>query len=142
MAPYKNSYKASIDAMDNAIAHFPDSINSKENTIFIEPDMPEIKKRPVNLSLAKIRGTKRLIRETLSDILNIEDEDGDSNIEIILDKLVEKAKSGDIKSVELITKIMNEIDDAPKVDVTLPTINIVIDSDKDGVRFTEDPDKE
>lgn len=102
--------------------------------------LPEVKKRPVNLQLAKIRHTKRLIRNVLSDILNIEDEDGDSNLEIILSALVDKGKSGDLKAIELISKIMGETTDT-KVDVNFPEIKIVVDNNNlDGIRFTEVPE--
>ena len=138
-----NQYKAAIDSMDKAIEGFPDSINSKDDTLMCDlfegNGMPEVKKRPVNLALAKIRHTKRLIRDVLSDILNIEDEDGDSNLEVILSALVDKAKSGDIKAIELIAKILNEVADA-KVDVNLPEIKIVVDNNNEGIRFTEVPE--
>ena len=142
MAKQNNQYKAAIDSMDKAIEGFPDSINSRDDTLMcdiFESAPVEIKKKPVNLALAKIRHTKRLMREVLSDILNIEDEDGDSNLEIILSALVDKAKSGDTKSIELIAKILNEVADA-KVDVNLPEIKIVVDNNNEGIRFTEVPE--
>ena len=140
----KNQYKAAIDSMDKAIEGFPDSINSRDDTLMCDlfegNGMPEVKKRPVNLALAKIRHTKRLMRDVLSDILNIENEDGDSNLELIMDALVEKGKSGDLKAVELIAKILNEVADA-KVDVNLPEIKIVVDNNNnEGIRFTEVPE--
>lgn len=80
------------------------------------------------------------MRETLNDILNIEDEDGDSNLEIILSALVDKGKSGDLKAIELIAKVLNEVSDT-KVDVNFPEIKIIVDNNNnDGIRFSEVPE--
>lgn len=136
-----NQYKSAIESMDHAIEGFPDALNTDNNIacdLFMQGPV-EIKKKPVNLALAKIRHTKRLMREVLSDILNIEDENGDSNLEIILSALVDKGKSGDTKSIELIAKILNEVADA-KVDVNLPEIKIIVDNNSEGIRFTEVPE--
>lgn len=92
---------------------------------------------PVCLSKAKIRSTKRLMREIMIDILHSENEDGDSRAELILDALSTKAENGDTKAVELILKMIKELDDKAKVDVNIPDIKIVIDNDKSGIRYTE-----
>lgn len=144
MAKQNNQYKAAVESMSKSIEKFPDSINSSDDTLMCDlfegNGMPEVKKKPVNLALAKIRHTKKLMRETLNDILNIEDEDGDSNLEIILSALVDKAKSGDLKAIELIAKILNEVADT-KVDVNFPEIKIVVDNNNnEGIRFTEVPE--
>lgn len=143
MAKQNNQYKSAIESMDKSIEGFPDSINSRDDTLMcdiFESAPVEIKKKPVNLALAKIRHTKKLMRETLNDILNIEDEDGDSNLEIILSALVDKGKSGDLKAIELIAKILNEVADT-KVDVNFPEIKIVVDNNNnEGIRFTEVPE--
>ena len=120
---------------------FPDELNADNNIVcdLFKQGPVEIKRKPVNLQLAKIRHTKRLIRETLSDILHIEDEDGDSNLEIILSALVDKGKSGDLKAIEMISKIMGETTDT-KVDVNFPEIKIVVDNNNDGIRFSEVPE--
>lgn len=142
MKKQNNQYKSAIDSMDQSIVGFPDALNADNNIacdLFMQGPV-EIKKKPVNLQLAKIRHTKRLMRETLNDILNIEDVDGDSNLEIILSALVDKAKSSDLKAIELIAKILNEVADA-KVDVNLPEIKIVVDNNNnEGIRFTEVPE--
>lgn len=141
MKKQNNQYKAAIDSMDQSIVGFPDALNADNNIacdLFMQGPV-EIKKKPVNLALAKIRHTKRLMRETLNDILNIEDDDGDSNLEIILSALVDKGKSGDLKAIELIAKILNEVADT-KVDVNLPEIKIVVDNNNEGIRFTEVPE--
>ena len=142
MKKQNNQYKSAIDSMDQSIVGFPDALNADNNIacdLFMQGPV-EIKKKPVNLQLAKIRHTKRLMRETLNDILNIEDVDGDSNLEIILSALVDKGKSGDLKAIELIAKILNEVADT-KVDVNLPEIKIVVDNNNnEGIRFTEVPE--
>ena len=142
MTKRNTQYKSAIDNMDQSIAGFPDALNADNNIacdLFMQGPV-EIKKKPVNLQLAKIRHTKRLMRETLNDILNIEDEDGDSNLEIILSALVDKGRSGDLKAIELIAKILNEVADT-KVDVNFPEIKIVVDNNNnDGIRFSEVPE--
>lgn len=142
MKKQNNQYKSAIDSMDQSIVGFPDALNADNNIacdLFMQGPV-EIKKKPVNLQLAKIRHTKRLMREVLSDILNIEDVDGDSNLEIILSVLVDKGKSGDLKAIELVAKILNEVADT-KVDVNLPEIKIVVDNNNnEGIRFTEVPE--
>lgn len=100
--------------------------------------LPEIEPRqPVALSKAKIRSAKRLMRDIMLDILNTEYDDGDSRAERMLDAIVEKAENGDTKSIELIMKIIKELDDKQKVDVSLPNIKIVVDNNQDGIRFSE-----
>lgn len=117
----------------------------KDNTLMCDlfegNNMPEIKRRPVNVQLAHVRQTKRLMREVLSDILHIQDEQGDTNLELIMDALVQKGVMGDLKAIELISKIMAEVTDQ-KIDVTIPAISIHVDGDNSGIRFSEDPDKE
>lgn len=93
--------------------------------------------KPVNLKLAKIRSTRRLLREIVSDILNIEDENGDSNAEIMLNELVEASKNGNLKATELVIKLLGELDDKQKIDVSVPSIKIVVDSNSEGIRETE-----
>lgn len=142
MTKRNNQYKSAIDNMDQSIAGFPDELNADNNIVcdLFKQGPAEIKRKPVNLALAKIRHTKKLMRETLNDILNIEDEDGDSNLEIILSALVDKGKSGDLKAIELIAKILNEVADT-KVDVNFPEIKIVVDNNNnEGIRFTEVPE--
>lgn len=123
----------------------PESLMDRDNTLvcdlFEGNNMPEIKRRPVNVQLAHVRQTKRLMREVLSDILHIQDEQGDTNLELIMDALVQKGVMGDLKAIELISKIMAEVSDQ-KIDVTIPAISIHVDGDNSGIRFTEDPDKE
>lgn len=97
----------------------------------------EWKPKPVNLKLAKIRSTKRLMREIVSDLLNSENENGDSRAEVVLDELVRSAEKGNIKAVELILKLIGETDDKQKVDLSLPAITIKVSDNKDGIRETE-----
>lgn len=126
----------------NQLLGFPDELNADNNIVcdLFKQGPVEIKRKPVNLALAKIRHTKKLMRETLNDILNIEDEDGDSNLEIILSALVDKGKSGDLKAIELIAKVLNEVSDT-KVDVNFPEIKIIVDNNNnDGIRFSEVPE--
>ena len=139
----KNQYKSAIDNMDQSIVDFPDTLNTDNNIVcdLFKQGPVEIKKKPVNLKLASIRKTKRLMREVLSDVLNIENEDGDSNLELIMDALVEKGAGGDLKAIELIAKIMNEVTDQ-KIDISIPAISIHVDGDNSGIRYQEDPDKD
>ena len=123
----------------------PESLMDRDNTLMCDlfegNNMPEIKRKPVNVQLSNIRKTKRLMREVLSDVLNIEDEQGDTNLELIMDTLVQKGVMGDLKAIELISKIMAEVSDQ-KVEVSIPAISIHVDGDNSGIRFQEDPDKE
>lgn len=123
----------------------PESLMDRDNTLMCDlfegNNMPEIKRRPVNVQLARVRQTKRLMREVLSDILHIQDEQGDTNLELIMDALVQKGVMGDLKAIELISKIMAEVTDQ-KIDVTIPAISIHVDGDTSGIRFSEDPGEE
>lgn len=143
MTKKNNQYKSAIDSMDQSITDFPDALNADNNIacdLFMQGPI-EIKKKPINLSLANVRHTKRLMREVLSDILHIENEQGDSNLELIMDTLVQKAVGGDLRAIELISKIMAEVSDQ-KVEVSIPAISIHVDGDSSGIRFSENPDKE
>lgn len=106
-----------------------DILNS---TMDFEPTRP-----PVALSKAKIRSAKRLMRDIMLDILNTEYDDGDSRAERMLDAIVEKAENGDTKSVEMVLRIIKELDDKAKVDVSIPSIKIVVDGDNQGIRYRE-----
>lgn len=92
---------------------------------------------PVNLSKAKIRSKRAIMRELTETMLHMEDENGDSRLEKVLDALIERAENGDIKAVEVLAKILKVFDDKQKVDVNIPDIKIVIDNDKSGIRYTE-----
>lgn len=137
-------YQKQMDQMEKQFEQFPETLMSKDNTmmcdLFEGDGLPEIKRRPVNLQLAHVRQTKRLMREVLSDVLHIENEQGDSNLELIMDALVSKAACGDLKAIELVAKIMNEVSDQ-KVEVSMPAISIHVDGDNSGIRFSEDPDQ-
>lgn len=97
----------------------------------------EFKPKPVNLKLAKVRSTKKLMREVLSDLLNSENENEDSRMEVVLNSLVEQAEQGSLKATELIVKILGEATEKLEVSGQLPTIKIVVDSNKEGIRETE-----
>lgn len=92
---------------------------------------------PVNLSKAKIRSKRAIMRELTETMLHMEDENGDSRLEKVLDALIERAENGDIKAVEVLAKILKVFDDKAKVDVSIPEIKIVVDNDKQGIRFVE-----
>lgn len=92
---------------------------------------------PVCLSKAKIRSKRAIMRELTETMLHMEDENGDSRLEKVLDALIERAENGDIKAVEVLAKILKVFDDKQKVDVNIPDIKIVIDNDKSGIRYTE-----
>lgn len=94
-------------------------------------------REPVALKTRKIRSKKAVLKELTETMLHIEDEDGDSRLEKILDSLISKAEGGDYKAVEIICKIMKAFDDKQKVDVSLPNIKIVVDNNQDGIRFSE-----
>lgn len=97
----------------------------------------DFKPKPVNLKLAKVRSTKKLMREVLSDLLNSENENEDSRMEVVLNSLVEQAEQGSLKATELIVKILGEATEKLEVSGQLPTIKIVVDSNKEGIRETE-----
>lgn len=93
--------------------------------------------KPVALANQKKRPNRMTIKETLAQILNCENENGDSRAEVVLDGLVMKAERGDLRAVELIYKILNEDKDANSVDIKLPKITLNIDTNNDGIRDKE-----
>lgn len=97
----------------------------------------DYKPKPVNLKLAKVRSTKKLMREVLSDLLNSENENEDSRLEVVLNSLVEQAERGSLKATELIVKILGEATEKVELSGQLPTIKIVVDGDKSGIREQE-----
>ena len=123
----RKEIKSTIDRMDQSIDGFPDQLDNNGNVLglFLSGSGPTTEKKNVNLALSKVRAAKKALRETLSDILNSEDDEG-------------KSISGDVKAAELVSKILGEATDA-KIDIKLPEIRILTSQDTTGIRYTEDP---
>lgn len=97
----------------------------------------EWKPKPVKPLLSKVRKIKQSMRECITTLLNCENENNDTFLEVICYELIEQAMKGNIKSTELIVKLLGEIDDKQKIDLSIPEIKFVIDSNKDGIRDKE-----
>ena len=136
----RKEIKSTIDRMDQSIDGFPDQLDNNGNVLglFLSGSGPTTEKKNVNLALSKVRAAKKALRETLSDILNSEDDEGNSYMELMLSALVLKSISGDVKAAELVSKILGEATDA-KIDIKLPEIRILTSQDTTGIRYTEDP---
>lgn len=105
--------------------------------LILDGEQFEPVREPVALSKRKIRSKKAVMKELTETMLHIEDENGDSRLEKILDAVITNAECGDYKAVEILCKIMKVFDDKQKVDVSIPSIKIVVDGDNQGIRYTE-----
>lgn len=105
--------------------------------LILDGEQFEPVREPVALNTRKIRSKRAVMKELTDTMLHIEDENGDSRLEKIIDAVITNAEMGDYKAVEILCKIMKAFDDKQKVDVNIPNIKIVVDSDAEGIRYTE-----